>query len=158
MTKCKSVESSCEFLLHSVRSSNLNFICQETPYSIFLTVRKSLQKSFSQEIQDTPSLKTTPTEDAFEQLKRDLEEAVTENESKQETIDSLEKTVEILREKLSQDDAKIKALENKNNFDIHEKKKALEKFEVSDRENNTEAKDKRDMVQDYTKKIEALVK
>ena len=44
MSDC--VQSSCDFLLQAVRNSGLNFSCQETPFSIFLTVRKSFVKTF----------------------------------------------------------------------------------------------------------------
>ena len=35
------IQKSCSEILNSVRNSNLNFSCQETPFSIYLTVRKS---------------------------------------------------------------------------------------------------------------------
>ena len=35
----------CSSLLQHIRDSGLNFICQETPWSIYLTLRKSLVKS-----------------------------------------------------------------------------------------------------------------
>ena len=35
---------SCDKILNSVRSTNLNFSCQETPFSLYLTIRKSLVK------------------------------------------------------------------------------------------------------------------
>ena len=35
---------SCENVLESVRCSNLNFSCKETPYSLYITIRKSLTK------------------------------------------------------------------------------------------------------------------
>ena len=35
---------SCDEILNSVRSTNLNFSCQETPFSLYLTIRKSLVK------------------------------------------------------------------------------------------------------------------
>ena len=40
----KSIEDIYNQVLLSVRSSNLNFSSQETPYSIYLTIRKSLIK------------------------------------------------------------------------------------------------------------------
>ena len=36
------IQKSYTKILNSVRSSNLNYSCQETPFSIYLTVRKSL--------------------------------------------------------------------------------------------------------------------
>ena len=35
------IQKSCSEILNSVRNSKLNFSCQETPFSIYLTVRKS---------------------------------------------------------------------------------------------------------------------
>ena len=39
------IQTSCENILHSVRRSGLNFSAQETPFSIYFTVRKSKLKS-----------------------------------------------------------------------------------------------------------------
>ena len=36
----------CENLLNNVKSSNLNYIINETPYSSFITIRKSFTKDF----------------------------------------------------------------------------------------------------------------
>ena len=36
-----SVENCCDFVLNSVRNSYLNYSVQETPYSVYLTIRKS---------------------------------------------------------------------------------------------------------------------
>jgi hypothetical protein len=35
------IETSCDQILYSVRSSQLNYSCQETPFSIYLTIRKT---------------------------------------------------------------------------------------------------------------------
>ena len=37
----------CEFLLQQIRSSNLNFILEETPFSAYLTIRKSFLKNIN---------------------------------------------------------------------------------------------------------------
>ena len=39
--------NTCEFLLKQIKSSNLNFMLQETPYSAYLTIRKSFIKNFN---------------------------------------------------------------------------------------------------------------
>merc|ERR1712096_410883 len=46
MSPTSSVQSSCDFLLNSVSCSRsgLNYICQETPFSIFVNLRKSFIK------------------------------------------------------------------------------------------------------------------
>ena len=38
------IQTSCDFILKNVRSSSLNYSVQETPFSQFLTIRKSLVK------------------------------------------------------------------------------------------------------------------
>ena len=35
-----SVQQSCDAILHSIRFSNLHFTMQETPFSLYVTVRK----------------------------------------------------------------------------------------------------------------------
>jgi len=40
------IQKSCIQILNSVRNSNLNFSCQETPFSLYLTVRKSWNKKY----------------------------------------------------------------------------------------------------------------
>ena len=38
------VQTSCDVVLSSVRESSLNFSVQETPFSLYITVRKSFSK------------------------------------------------------------------------------------------------------------------
>ena len=40
-------QESCNIILQNLRSSNLNFSAQETPFSIFVTIRKSFTKNGS---------------------------------------------------------------------------------------------------------------
>ena len=112
MSDC--VQSSCDFLLQSVRNSGLNFFCQETPFSIFLTVRKSFVRSVQFQpsgnnfnsvnnrfeknhelIEENKSLK-----EAFYKLKVDYEHAIGECESNQNEIEDLKEKLVILNEKL----------------------------------------------------------
>ena len=39
-------QEACQKVLQIVRDSQLNFCSQETPYSVFLTLRKSFTKNF----------------------------------------------------------------------------------------------------------------
>ena len=41
-----SIKNSCDLILNSVRNSSLNSTIQETPFSSYLTIRKTLNKSF----------------------------------------------------------------------------------------------------------------
>ena len=38
------IQRSCEFIINNVRMSGLNFSLQETPFSVYFTIRKSLSK------------------------------------------------------------------------------------------------------------------
>ena len=40
-------ETSSTLIIQAIRSSGLNFCCQETPYSVHITLRKSFTKSWS---------------------------------------------------------------------------------------------------------------
>ena len=44
MAAPKSVQKSCDLVIESVRASSLNYNLQETPYSIYLSIRKSSLK------------------------------------------------------------------------------------------------------------------
>ena len=45
MATCTStIQETCGRILQTVRTSNLNYSCQETPFSIYLNIRKSLSK------------------------------------------------------------------------------------------------------------------
>ena len=71
-----SVKNSCDFIINSVRNSALNFSSQETPYSLYLTIRKSFVKStiFPSE-QKFSDIRETSVSCAVEQLKCKLKDA-----------------------------------------------------------------------------------
>ena len=46
MFNSTSPQSACDPILHLVRRSHLNFEIKETPFSLFLSIRKSFNKSF----------------------------------------------------------------------------------------------------------------
>ena len=89
------VRLSCNNIMKSVRNSCLNFSLQETPFSLYLTVRKSklkhLQASVSKCENDLLNhnpdhlkcqAKLQKVEEAFDNLKIDHEEAVFDAEIK----------------------------------------------------------------------------
>ena len=81
--------NACDIILNSVRSSNLNFACQETPFSIYLTIRKTQVKLLN------PSI-SQPIE------RKDSRSLVDENSTLKEKIQRLMKEIEA-----SKDDTKI---------------------------------------------------
>ena len=98
-SKKQNIQSSCDTILHSVRSSNLNFSCQETPFSMYLTVRKSLSKfHFEKEPTDGQSqvtdrlIKLVNDENAA--LKSELDRMKTDLEYAKDTARKLAAKVE----------------------------------------------------------------
>ena len=82
----KNLEKSCDMILNGVRNSCLNFSIQETLYSLYLTVRKSLAKNKS--AQDAESkehtvnaknLSETQLKEEIKTLKKKLNEAEESN-------------------------------------------------------------------------------
>ena len=114
-------ETSSNLILQTIRSSGLNFCCQETPYSIHITLRKSFTKSWSRQtkpesgptvkIETSPSLEVLTKErnnfsDAFERVKQDLVDAL-------EDCDEKNKVIEILKETNVRQEQTIKIMESK---------------------------------------------
>ena len=60
----------CEFLLKQLKSTNLNFILQETPYSVYLTIRKSFIKNLNT---NNPSQTFNVSEETLNKKIADLE-------------------------------------------------------------------------------------
>ena len=101
-------------ITNKIRSSCLNYSIQETPFSLYFTVRKSTIKSsqfsssrsnisFEEPEQDDQDLKTK--HDGLEKennaLKNRLEEAFIKNEKQSKHIDVLEQKVQTLQVKIA---------------------------------------------------------
>ena len=177
------VQSSCDFLLYSVRNSGLNFTSQETPFSIFLTLRKSFVKSFQPQIKSeenklfvknlkAENLKEVnkKLEEALKNLKNDYEDAVADSEAKIKTIEELNNKIDILESKLVKTeatDAKNKAMEAKAKLDKtkteeinklnktlkHEIEELNKQVKTCSRDLKNSEKDKRDLAHNLEKKI-----
>ena len=91
-----SVKNSCDSILKSVRKSCLNFSMQETPFSIYITVRKSLLKVNSA-IEESPDesedldkanlkLKLESTEEENKLLHQNLEKLTREIKDNKSTV------------------------------------------------------------------------
>ena len=116
----ENLKRSCDSVIDSVRTSSLNFSCQETPFSFYITLRKSFRKaSHGQQLPRFPPQQAHQAEqlaqanylrNAYNRIKYDLEDALMENESKNEVIASLETKLENSYEKAVRDSEKIEAL------------------------------------------------
>ena len=71
-----SIQDSCTKILNGVRNCSLNYSCQETPYSIYLTIRKSWSKHHQ-----VDDLRKTPCEAVQNVSDKLLETKVSENVS-----------------------------------------------------------------------------
>ena len=114
------IKISCDSVIECVRASSLNFSCQETPYSFYITLRKSFRKgSHGHQLPSFPPQQAPQAEHhaqainlkhAYDSIKYDLEDALLENESKDEVITSLKMKLEKLDENALRDCEKIRAL------------------------------------------------
>ena len=97
------LENTCDFLVHKIRASGLNFSCQETPYSFYITLRKSFTKSrLSQPgfaISESSDLKekfeklsarNKILENKSKQLQRDFENLLEDNKAAHELAQNLQ--------------------------------------------------------------------
>ena len=101
------IRNSCEQVLDSVRSSNLNFSTNETPFSIYLTVRKSFVK-FSNTNEPTVTSSeviSRASNDYHDALIKTKEE---ENDELQKTLGEATEEVKRLKEKIDAPEIKIK--------------------------------------------------
>ena len=151
-SQCLSVETSCDFVLKSVRNSYLNYNVQETPYSLYLTIRKSFADN-----KISPALDQTQNH-----LKSDIEDRkLLELERKIEKLEIMLKASEdsnlILKFKYEdalsdceQSYGKIKILENKV---VSVEQEKGEKDNKSEAARQTQEKDKiiKELKNDKTK-------
>ena len=122
----KNIKSSCDSIINNIRSSPLNYSLQETPFSLYLSIRKSIRKpsgifipefenpelleneleqeTCKQEIERLSS-KCEALEKACEALKNNYEDAVNDSEKKYKYIIDLEAIVKTLHEKVGEEKA-----------------------------------------------------
>ena len=106
------VQDSCNNIVNSVHDSNLNFSMTETPYSLYITVRKSLLKSSQDQVLQHLAKKTLPAnqnlpqnldtdvkyQESVRQLKNEMEAFKTEsNDALTEANRKLEVREEIIQ-------------------------------------------------------------
>ena len=135
------LETTCNFLLHTIRTSGLNFSCQETPFSIYVTLRKSfIQSRFTQTSESKSAhehlsneSELTKVKDNFEKLfathknleeayvktKNDFEDAIEECQSNYKIIENLRSLNEEKSVRIVNLDSEIKNLkDNKKSLEI----------------------------------------
>ena len=96
----------CDKLVNAVKSSNLHFVLQETPHSVYITIRKKFVIKINDDIiinNDFDRLETK-----FDNLKQDYEKKIASHE---ETL----QLVKILEDKLEKVEANYIRVSNKLN-------------------------------------------
>ena len=102
----------CSKLLDGIKSSQLDFLLQETPYSVFLTIRKKYIKNFKPASKDELFENESVIEDLKqenENLRNVAKEITIENEANKNKVTVLEKRLEQAEEDM------LKHLENEKN-------------------------------------------
>ena len=84
----RSPEEICESVLKTVKSSNLEFSIQETPFSAHITVRKKFSKTYQSS--DSPHAEQNKDGEIKPSYEEELKDFQTENENLLETIKNLE--------------------------------------------------------------------
>ena len=72
-----SAQDVCEKLVNQVKSSNLNFVVRETPYSVFITLRKSFIKTTENDSDDLELVQDgneNNLQNNYDELKRKYED------------------------------------------------------------------------------------
>ena len=112
--------SSCQLILNQVRKSNLHFSVQETPFSIYMTVRKSFVKTRSVpeiNLLDNESehlqSKLTLLQIEYGKLNENFRESLDQNESKTYNIAKLEEKIGDLHTELNKKDDLLNSAETK---------------------------------------------
>ena len=169
------VMSSCYKVLEKVCETKLNYAIEETPFTVYVTLRKSLNKSLqfsskplqilpqtnlvkaeNDEVQSLRS-KLKQVENANLNLKDSLEEAVLENEENFHRIKYLEDQVKTEGEKKKKVTSETEANQEKKLNLLSEAKRVLEiKHEKVCAANKTLKQEKEDLSKDLNKLNVAL--
>ena len=159
------LEKTCNFLLQNIRTSGLNFSFQETPFSMYVTLRKSFVQprtntntfpehfttesklSEAKEKHEKLLLTHENLKQAYNNVKNDLEDAIEEFETKTKTIEDLANVNNSQRNIIEKLEAHIKNLkedkkvvETKNEAVCHENK--ILKKEISETNEKSKATSK----------------
>ena len=116
------VQRSCDLITNSLRKSSLNFSLQETPFYIYITVRKSFSKQRFPIDSDFPEDKASndlrKLRDQSDLDRATIEKYVAQNESDRDTIEILESKVEKGESELYNSIANDKISIQKNHVEI----------------------------------------
>ena len=95
----KSISKSCEQILESVRTSSLNYSSRETPFSLYLTIRKSSVKAPNSSHQTSVGVQSVAVTDAENFLKTVIAENAQLKEALKQSFNDLEVSREALKKR-----------------------------------------------------------
>ena len=127
--------TSCEILLNNLRKSNLTFVLQETPYSLYLTIRKKFIKKFAE-----PSLtenRKTEASNENETLKAELVQAKL-------TCKKLKETNKVLENKIKSTEVELVTIREKQKKALDVKQDEIKVLKDVIKNSNTEKSSIRD--------------
>ena len=180
------LQNQCNLILQNVRSCGLNYNCQETPFSIYITLRKSLVTYKSTlappEVKPDPELYSqspdkcdfnhkyeklaesyNSLQKAYDTLKDDFEDAVNECEHKNKIIFEQNQRMQSFESKITNLESDTKTVEaNKEAFKKENKKLKLEILEKENDAKETRKqikivkKEKQDLANKYKRQIVKL--
>ena len=145
-------QESCENVLLALKSSNLNFLIQESPYSVHITVRKSFLRNSPQHQRTPSSASYEATKYALEvessELKKEIEakntrckELELENELLNAEVKRLNKTVTNVTQVKNEKENQLKVINNLHKNVSSDLQKA--KNELKDLSKNMKSKEKK---------------
>ena len=91
-----SAHETCDEIVNSVKSSNLHFILQETPHSVYITIRKKfVNEAFAKNDEENNSKQTyISLKSAYENLKNEFDKEIEDHKEAKNLIKTLEKKLE----------------------------------------------------------------
>ena len=84
----------CDQIVQVVKSSNLHFVLQETPHSVYITIRKKFVKEAFAKVEDETKEKLKYLESAYNDIKHDFAEEINSHQESKNRVESLEKKLE----------------------------------------------------------------
>ena len=123
----------CSRVLNTIKTSQLDFYLQETPYSAFITIRKKYMKDFKHTTEDLSE--NIEVENIIKDLKRENEKLTNYAKEKEVESDSIKNNARILEEKLEKAEKEmLKHFEhsNKQKSDLSEEINLLKSLKKKD--------------------------
>ena len=153
-----SIQNLCDNILNSVRTSNLNYVCQETPYSIYLTIRKSWRKH--QQVQQEELPKSAfkdeiDLKDEKNDLKNELDDLKAKLQASKHVEDDLSDKLDAAVVEVSRLNKEVEKLIKKNE-EVKILKKAMQASKEDDEKIRCDLKKFKEIVSSKEKEIKRL--